>query len=143
MPVTSSQDKKAFWKLIRYDEKILKLMGWDNLKPVEFPKHILLKREVDGLLTAGKKYISIYDVYSRTTSDSFFLDTIKQIDVFVPSEESDIADLVVSRLIKSVCNGQFKVNNRYPKLDAQVGDTAAPNGFYCHSVRFFYYSTVC
>lgn len=118
MPVTSSQDKKAFWKLIRYDEKILKLMGWDNLKPVEFPKHILLKKEVDGLLTAGKKYISIYDVYSRTTSDSFFLDTIKQIDVFVPSEESDIADLVVSRLIKSVCNGQFKVNNRYPKLDA-------------------------
>ncbi|MEE1493103.1 MAG: hypothetical protein UGF45_14155 [Massilioclostridium sp.] len=141
MAVTPSQDKKAFWKRIRYDPEILRLMGWENVSPVEFPDLILTKRAIPGILKASDRYICIYNTSGKRTYDTAFSSPVMQIDVLVPYQDSDRADRVVERLIP-LFTKNFKVNNRYVLFDSQLGDTTAPSGFYCHSVRFFYYTSI-
>jgi len=141
MPVTPSDDKKAFWKRIRYDPVVLNLMGWEEAPPISLATQIIMKKAIPDILQAGSKYICIYNVPSRKTQDIHFSDTVMQIDMFVPYDESDIADKAMTQIIKK-CANNFTINNRPVIFDALIGDIPAPTGFYCNSVRFYYYSTI-
>lgn len=141
MPITPSNDKKAFWKRIRYDTVIIKSMGWSKFKDCDFIKYILLKRAFPEILKSDCKYICIYNVPCRKTQSIRFSDTVIQIDILVPSNDSDSADKAMEQII-NICSNNFKVNNRHVMFDTLLGDTTAPTGFYCNSVRFYYYSSV-
>lgn len=141
MPITPSSDKTAVWMRIRGDPEILNLMGWTDATPLELAKSIIKRKATDDVLTASKKLICIYNVPSRKTQSVNFADAVLQVDVMVPSADSDKADKVVEKIIKLLTNG-FSLNNRPVLFDAQVGDSAAPTGFYCHSVRFNYFCSI-
>lgn len=116
-------------------------MGWEDAKPIDLAKSIVKQRATDEILKASSQFIFIYHVPSRKAQSMGFIDSVLQIDVMVPTAGRDKADRVVDRIIHLLTK-QFLLNNRSLQLDATVGDSPAPTGFYCCSVRFNYFCSV-
>jgi hypothetical protein len=143
IPLTPSKDKKAIWGRIRAAPEIMKLMGWDKATKEHIAKHMIMRKPNSGLLQANERFIFIYQAPSRTAYSSAFLDCVIQVDVMVPTDKSDTADQVAELIVPLLTRKTgFEVNNRPLIIDAQVGDSPAPAGFYCYSMRFHYYSSV-
>jgi hypothetical protein len=140
IPLTPYEDKQVFWQRIRDEPKILSLMGWTNATPTEMAKNIILRKPDADLLTASKKQIAIYNAPSRKAGSVHFADCVIEVDITVPIGESKSADLAAKEIIKIMkCT---KVNNRQVFVDADLGDYTAPAGFYCHAMRFNFYSSI-
>ena len=118
MAVTPSQDKKAFWKRIRYDPEILRLMGWENVSPVEFPDLILTKRAIPGILKASDRYICIYNTSGKRTYDTAFSSPVCKLTFLFPIrivtgriEWSNVLSHFSRKILKSITATSYLILN--------------------------------
>ena len=99
-----------------------------------------MRKPTDDVTVASKKLISIFNTPGRKTGSVEFADCVIEVDITVAVGESKTADLVAQEVVRIMHNST--VNNRIVRLDTAMGDAQAPAGFYCHALRFNYFSSI-
>lgn len=142
MPITPDQDKDAFYKRIRGDPYVLKVLNLpDNNTAIA--QHIVKRRENIDPLNSQSRYVFIFDVPSSSAMFPFE-QSCMEIDVLCPAAYQFKADLVIEQIVAlcgplNECN--WEVNGREVTRAVKVGNLAATPGFYRVGVRFYYYSS--
>ena len=65
---------------------------------------------------------------------------ILEIDCHVPATSDFKARQIIGKVVDTLNNKN--INGRYIKFKGQLGELSTMDGFYCHGVRFSYYSPV-
>jgi len=130
-------DINAIQKILANNKPILELMGLTNAQTIDKAKRIIKKSQYDNLDTDEKR-ICIYSLPARPTRNSDLFEELIQIDVHTPSSLDNKARQIVGKIVDALNNN--RINGRYIKCNGNLGELSTASGFYCHGVRFGFYS---
>lgn len=140
LSISAANDKRAVWRRIRGDPWTMDKLGIEMNDTATAAKRILKHKNSDEELTDQTFYVSIYFAPSRKCYDTAFVERIIQVDVICPESQSITADEIMDQITALLTAPDFKINGRYLLYDADVGDLAAPSGFYGIGTRYSFYT---
>lgn len=132
-------DLNAIQKMIIGNKEILALLDLATATPVEVAKKIIKKSKWDDLATSEKR-ICIYSVPSRPTRIDYLFEELIEIDCHVPSTLDYKARQIIGKVVDTLNNKS--INGRYVYCKGNLGELSTADGFYCHGVRFGYFSPI-
>lgn len=140
MAITAVDDKNAVWRRIRGDPWTMDKLGIALNDTATAVKRILKHKNSDTELTDQTFYISIYFAPSRKCYDTAFLERVLEVDVFCPEAKSLQADEIMDQITALLTAHDFFIDGRKLLYDADIGDLAAPSGFYGVGTRYSFYT---
>lgn len=138
MPVTPGRDKAEFWKRLRNDAELLKILHVDDLSTAQADAIFLRRKNPQEELKANSRFVLIFTAPSKEGGNDDNIQNVMEVDVLCAADRSERADAAIDRICK-LLNG-WKVNGRPVRTDAIAEELAAAPGFYRTGARFNYFS---
>lgn len=139
MSYNIDSDINAIQKMIINNKEILALMDLSSATPADIAKKIIKRSKWNDLVTSEKR-LCIYFVPARGTRIDYLFEEILEIDCHVPSTQDYKARQIIGKVVDTLNNKS--INGRYMQAKPQPGELSTMDGFYCHGVRFGYYSPI-
>lgn len=114
--------------------KLLDLTGKTN---AEIAKKVIKRSQWSDLVSSDKR-LCVYPLPSRPTGNEILFEEMIEIDCHVPVMEDFKARQVIGRVV-TLLKGE-RINGRYLTFRGQLGELPTATGFYCHGIRFGYFS---
>ena len=132
-------DLNVIQRMIINNKEILALLDLTGATNAEIGSRII-KRSKWSDLTSSDKRLCIYFVPARPTRNSIIFEEIIEIDCHVPATSDFKARQIIGKVVDTLNNKS--INGRYLQAKPQLGELSTMDGFYCHGVRFSYFSPV-
>lgn len=132
-------DLNAIQKILINNKEILALLDLTGATNTDIGKKIIKRSKWDDLVT-NEKRVCIYSIPSRPTRNSILFEELIEIDCHVPSSLDYKARKIVGKVVDTLNNRS--INGRYIYCKGNLGELSTADGFYCHGVRFSYYSPI-
>ena len=132
-------DLNVIQRMIINNKDILALLDLTGATNAEIAKRIIKRSKWNDLATSDKR-LCIYSVPARPTRNSIIFEEILEIDCHVPATSDFKARQIIGKVVDTLNNKS--INGRYLQAKPQLGELSTMDGFYCHGVRFSYFSPV-
>ena len=132
-------DLNVIQRMIVNNKDILALLDLTGATNAEIAKRIIKRSKWNDLATSDKR-LCIYSVPARPTRIDYLFEELIEIDVHVPATSDYKARQIIGKVVDTLNNKN--INGRYIKFKGQLGELSTMDGFYCHGVRFGYFSPI-
>jgi hypothetical protein len=128
-----SKDLTVIQNILMADATILNLLNLTGATQVEKTKKIIRESRWSDLVS-NERRLCFYFIPSRQTRNESFNAEVIEFDCHVPANYGFFAYQVQEQIYKLL--HKQKVNNRYLRIEGQLGDITTMPGFFCCGSRF-------
>ncbi|HHX60997.1 MAG TPA: hypothetical protein GX707_09850 [Epulopiscium sp.] len=130
-------DLNRIQKKLIDDKEIMKLLDLTGKTNAEIAKKVIKRSQWSDLVSSDKR-LCVYPLPSRPTGNEILFEEMIEIDCHVPVMEDFKARQVIGKVV-TLLKGE-RINGRYLTFRGQLGELPTATGFYCHGIRFGYFS---